>query len=586
MNKKILLDGFHVSFDSRVLFMKEAFYYPKAGKEIMKRLLEEGELEKLSGCDCFLLGSRQHIQMELSDDNLIAMFQKLVIKGHKLQALAKQDAYMQHAYDLLIGGEPKIEVDLEGILLLAYGIVTSKGCRLGLERIFTAPEEYFVQFEESEYSKCKMGRCIPAEYLWDMRLVIGVLLKLRETRDERLYEKIMEVIYCGYGALKRDIKKHSHMTGNQLKEINCNHNNALEDAMQMCSQMLITFIIMEELGVEMRWDFSIGAVLPFVECFEEELEEGFQVYSVDEEIEAQQMEWKHRFLENYGTHLSVRTLLLETNDDCNADAVTKIMALFDINPRKFHEYELTEKEQGLITAQNEKWNSKIYWGVLIIAQMCKYIRELEQRFLHESPQYYNMKSWMEEKKKQSDLEKQNCFEKENELLNRRIETLEKSLVMYEQKEKHFQKQIEISESKLQESQEVISNLKEYIYYLSEEHSEEYQVKNQEHREIDWAEKKVLVLGGHPSWHNKLRIYYPKWQFLCSEQKNQLSEVVKGKDYIICNTQMLSHACYYKLLACKEKGQKLLYVRHTNIEQGMLELERQLADSKKQGSNQR
>lgn len=66
-----------------------------------------------------------------------------------------------------------------------------------------------------------------------------------------------------------------------------------------------------------------------------------------------------------------------------------------------------------------------------------------------------------------------------------------------------------------------------------------------------------------------------WQFLVSEQRSLISEAVKGKEYIICNTQMLSHACYYKLLSCIEGGQKILYIRHTNIEKGMHDLEKQL-----------
>lgn len=108
--------------------MKEIFRYPKIRDDIMMRLLEEGELE--------------------------------------------------------------IKVDLDGVLLLAYGIVTAKGCRQELERTFTEPEKYYAKFEMSKYKDCNVGNCIPVEYLWKMRLIIGILPELRETRDESLIIKV------------------------------------------------------------------------------------------------------------------------------------------------------------------------------------------------------------------------------------------------------------------------------------------------------------------------------------------------------------------------------------------------------------
>ena len=136
-----------------------------------------------------------------------------------------------------------------------------------------------------------------------------------------------------------------------------------------------------------------------------------------------------------------------------------------------------------------------------------------------------------------------------------------------------------SESKLKASQEQILNLKAFIDYSSVENPEKCEESNKEIDTSYWTEKRVLVIGGHPSWQNKLRAIFPKWQFLATEQINQLQKAMKGKEYIICNVNRLSHACYYKLLSCKEAEQKILYVRHTNIEQGLLELEGQMEKEK-------
>lgn len=308
--KKILLDGFHVTFDSRALFMQEMFRYPKVRDEAVLRLLKAGELEEL-------------------------------------------------------------------------------------KNVFPEPEKYYAMFLQSQYKDCKMTGCIPVEYVWDMRLVIGVLLELRQVKDKILYQKVMRVIYSGYKTLKRDLKKHSYITGNILKEINSNFKNIKQDAMQMCSQILISFILMEELNIEMMWDFSIGLLLPFIERYEHELEQGYPTDEIDEKVEAKQSEWREKFYDTYDRQLSVRSLLLEKHDDDNADAVMQVMSLFDIHPRKFEEYELTEQELRLLMAQKEKWNSKICWGAIIIAQLCKYIRALEERFLNETSQILNLKAFID-----------------------------------------------------------------------------------------------------------------------------------------------------------------------------------------------
>lgn len=576
MNKnKILLDGFHVSFDGRGLFMQEVFRYPKLREEVLHKLLEEGELEEWTKNQSATIGGGCFVHLEFREHDLITMFEKINKGGRELEKLKDKSPQMKYYCSMLQGDETEIKVDLDGILLVAYGLVNEEKCRQKIKQLFTEPERYYAKFEASRYRECNVMGCISVEYLWDMRLIIGILLELQETKEASLYQKVMQVIYCGYATLKKDIKKHSYMTGDMIKEVNSNFKNMKEDAMQLNAQLLITYIIMEDLGINIMWDFSIGTLLPFMEHYTEELEKGVETDSVDEKTEAKQSEWKKKFLENYGTQLSIRSLLMEKDDHGNSDAVAKVMSLFGMNPRKFQEYELTEEEQRLVTAQKETWNSKIYWSVLIIAQLCKYIRGLEKRFVTETSQHSDTQNWLEEEKRRSDLEKQAALLKENEILKHKIDKMEQSFVEHMQMEKHLQKQINISENKLRESQKEIANLKEYIYYLSKESPKECEVEYSDGSVIDWEEKHVLVLGGHPGWQNKLRAHYPEWQFLVSEQKNQIGEAVKGKEYIICNTQMLSHACYYKLLACVEEGQKILYVCHTNIERGMREIERQL-----------
>lgn len=571
---KILLDGLHVSFDGRSLFMKEIFRYPELRKEVMEKLLKEGELRDWVSEQTATVGGGCFVQLKFNEDDMITLFEKMTKGGSEIRKLKPENPVKQYYYNKLGGKENKLKADVDGVLLLTYGIVNEKKCREKLKILFTEPERYYAKFEESNYKDCRIFDCISAEYFWEARLLIGILQELRETRDSDMFQKVLQVIYAGYATLKKDIKKYSYMTGDMLKEIHANSKNNKKDAMIMNAQILISFIIMEELGTEILWDFTMGILLPFLEHFEQELELGSEVNGVGEEIEKKQAEWRHKFQETYGSELCIRKLLLEQEGDENANALTSVMALFHMNPRKFQGYELTEEEHRLVTAQKESWNSKIYWGVLVVAQLCKYIQELEKRLSIESLQFRTTKEWLDQEKRQSDFKESTELIKQNEVLKRKIKNLEQTLMEHFQTEKKLEKQIQISESKFRESQEKIANLKEYIYYSTEEIQEEYEEDDKSDCTICWEKKQVLVLGGHPSWQNKLRTIYPMWQFLVSEQRSLISEAVKGKEYIICNTQMLSHACYYKLLSCMEEGQKILYIRHTNIEKGIHDLEKQ------------
>ena len=213
--KKILLDGFHVTFDSRALFMQEMFRYPKVRDEAVLRLLKAGELEEWKKDESPTIGGGHFVRMEFTEDDLIVLFEKLTKHG-EIKKLELQDSYMQYACGMLKVNNSEIKVKLDGVLLIAYGIVTVQGCRAELKNVFPEPEKYYAKFLQSHYKDCKVTSCIPVEYVWDMRLVIGVLLELRQEKDKVLYQKVMKIIYSGYKTLKKDLKKHSYVTGNIL----------------------------------------------------------------------------------------------------------------------------------------------------------------------------------------------------------------------------------------------------------------------------------------------------------------------------------------------------------------------------------
>lgn len=228
--------------------------------------------------------------------------------------------------------------------------------------------------------------------------------------------------------------------------------------------------------------------------------------------------------------------------------------------------------------QDEKWNRKKYGYILVIACLCKYINELEQLYLENSGQNGELEYW-EEKQELQKLKKQiKEYEKMTELLHDEKKKMEEVLWKQEQQIDKLQVLLKETEEKYQKDKQELSALRTYVYVTDKKESDlmpELETLDLERMEF-WKNKKVLVLGGHIHWQNKLKDLFPGWQFLSAGQSALLGEIVKGREIIVCNTSILDHSCYYKLMAEKEKGQKLIYTNSSNIQKCISELNAQIA----------
>ena len=101
-------------------------------------------------------------------------------------------------------------------------------------------------------------------------------------------------------------------------------------------------------------------------------------------------------------------------------------------------------------------------------------------------------------------------------------------------------------------------------------------------------KKILVMGGHVNWQNRVKEVYPKLTYLDSDNVNFDVSILKTADYIFFNTLHCSHTLYFKvkenISAGREKQEgkdKLVYINNNNVDvftdilmEKMLESERQ------------
>lgn len=132
---------------------------------------------------------------------------------------------------------------------------------------------------------------------------------------------------------------------------------------------------------------------------------------------------------------------------------------------------------------------------------------------------------------------------------------------------------------IKDKEELIS-LRNYVYQLTEEENDlendntKYKEEQRDKVQKFWSKQAVVVIGGHINWQQKIKNVFPKWSYVSANQRAFVSDMINDKAYIICNTEILSHSVYYKVVANKRAAQKLIYTKGCNIEKFLVELEEQ------------
>lgn len=80
--------------------------------------------------------------------------------------------------------------------------------------------------------------------------------------------------------------------------------------------------------------------------------------------------------------------------------------------------------------------------------------------------------------------------------------------------------------------------------------------------------RIVIIGGHINWINKLRKQFPNWLFILSETyKTVDGKMLDGKDKVYFFTDHISHVTYGKFIAAvRERKIPFGYLGSLNIEQ--------------------
>ena len=64
-----------------------------------------------------------------------------------------------------------------------------------------------------------------------------------------------------------------------------------------------------------------------------------------------------------------------------------------------------------------------------------------------------------------------------------------------------------------------------------------------------SDKKIVIIGGHQNWHNKLKKIFPKWTLIYMDEfKTVTTSMLENHDYVFFYSDYLSHKSYNKCVA--------------------------------------
>lgn len=569
----IVYEGIRKVINGKAIFMRQCLCYKDVVEMIVEKL-EEGTLPDGLQQDVLYLRDRGVASLTFNVENLEALFDQLFLgKMARFKKKSNDQIYELYALPMSRNGE---EIQLDVTYPMVYGIVNNDRCRAAIATEIKERDEYYECYEQSGYKNPYFEGFFRAEQIWDVRLLLGLLDSLRRDReDDGCYRRLMRIIYAGYGYVKRQIKTRNVITGTTVKEI-LGGNVPVENAMlSTVSKVMLLMVMAEDMGIPYEWDYDTLVMLHFFESTIDELTNGERVYGELEDFETDQREFFQQYDEKYTSHSSLLGMLCEGGLEQMADLALRVFDLYQMSPRKFWGYDLSEEETRCLMRQRERWSQRTYATGLMLAQLCKYIRQLEEQSLSASKDYAGMQIRIAQREKEEICLRQKQTERELEQLAAEKRGLQDTILKQEQELRRLQKQTAAQKQQIAAQQTELGEMRSYLFSLSEDWEEGNMDTYAEAKLPEWSEKKVLVVGGHTNWQNKLRELFPKWQFISAGQNSLDDKMIRGKDCIICNTEVLAHSCYYKILSGRERRQKLCYVHSNNIQKCLGELAQQL-----------
>lgn len=187
-NGRLIYEGVKETLNGKAAFMEAALAYKQVREEIGKRLAEDDVLRSRLKCVTMPGERGVHMRLDLEEEDLELLFDVFNCRNTK--------RFLDNSDDITkIVGAPlltsKYEVEIDITYYVANAMIMNESCRRKLEEALTEREEYYAFWEKSAYNYPEFEDCVPIEYIWDFRTLIGMLEKLRQ-EEETIVRKYLK----------------------------------------------------------------------------------------------------------------------------------------------------------------------------------------------------------------------------------------------------------------------------------------------------------------------------------------------------------------------------------------------------------
>lgn len=316
----------------------------------------------------------------------------------------------------------------------------------------------------------------------------------------------------------------------------------------------------------------------------------FDYKHFDQELKDKSKNILERIFDKYGTIHNIDSFTFMDDKEIN-NYVGKMLMIFDTENMMLssmaENIKIDEKEMQELTAlyyliyknQDTVKAAKFFYLAFIIKMILKAYKDVKSYFFKNNKEtlYLELEGLENEIKDKEKiigrLETQNAF-LQNEIEYLRDDykkTIEKENLDFKKEIGNLKTEIRL----LKQNDKELFALREAMFEINQDIESEDTTEKQT-KEIPGV--KVLIVGGHKNWREKLTLRLPNtFSFLDGTMTNFDINILNDVEHIFFYTSYMNHATYYRIINhCKNSDIHINYITHTSVDLALGEITKKLS----------